>query len=110
MAKIIKAKDFHSIWDTKPEYRKRDWMKKYEMAKTDAGFMFWVSIKPVVFALLYVPAVVATFFYCLWDGGLKEFELPKNYRSQNYNLWYFDKEVKICQQRIEKAEKIWERA
>jgi hypothetical protein len=52
--------------------------------------------------------MVCQFFYCLWDGGLKEFSLPDNYSIDTGSLWLADKQY--ITEKWEKAEKLWKRA
>ena len=34
------------------------------------------NVKPFTYGLLFLPLCLFYFFYCLWDGGIKEFEAP----------------------------------
>lgn len=42
-----------------------------------------------VYAILFIPVCIITILHCLWDGGLKEFELPPRYLGGDY-LWTCD--------------------
>lgn len=81
---------------------------EFFMAKDHNGFHLRERIKPWLFALLFVPEVVCQFFYCLWDGGLREFSFPTNTPLQVMDLWLSDMEY--IKEKWEKAEKIWEKA
>lgn len=41
------------------------------------------------FALAFIPVCVIQAVWCMFDGGLKEFELPKRYLGGDY-LWSCD--------------------
>lgn len=104
MAKKIKltAAEFNSIFGT----HKGNGIDFF-MTKDNNGFHFTERIKPWLFALLFVPEVVCQFFYCLWDGGLREFSLPYNTPISAQSLWLADMEY--IKEKWEKAEKFWER-
>ena len=43
----------------------------------------------LVYILAFIPVCIITAGYCLWDGGLKEFELPPRYLGGD-DLWECD--------------------
>lgn len=45
------------------------------------GWLFYI--------VAFIPACIIQLGYCLWDGGLKEFELPPRYLGGDY-LWVHD--------------------
>ena len=34
------------------------------------------NVKIWLYVLIFIPACILQFFYLLWDGGIKEFEIP----------------------------------
>lgn len=61
-------------------YKKHYLFEKYccywtiRMNNDVSGFMC-CRIKKPIYVLLFLPVCLLTFFYCLWDGGLKNFEI-----------------------------------
>lgn len=57
------------------------WARKfcnYYLIKEEGyGFHRQQTVKFFIYALFFVPFVVGQFFYCCWDGGLREFTLPE---------------------------------
>lgn len=53
---------------------------KYTLTKTDEEKYRHDQYIPLwLYLLFFIPSNIAMFFYCIWDGGLKEFELPPRY-------------------------------
>lgn len=96
----ITATEFNNIFGTHKSNA-----LEFTMTKDNNGFHFKSRIKPWLFALLFLPEMVCQFFYCLWDGGLKEFSLPDNYPVETGSLWLADKQY--IAEKWEKAEKIF---
>ena len=67
-----------------------------------------VKINWFSYLLMFIPVHIFKIFWCLWDGGLKEFSLPDNYSIDAGSLWLADKQY--IAEKWEKAEKLWERA
>lgn len=77
---------------------------------TEGGGCFRLisKVKLPYFLLMYLPIVVCQFFYCLWDGGLKEMRLmTNNDRIVSNRLEYFSSNENSIYQRMKK---VWERA
>lgn len=68
--------------------------------KLDETYFLAKEWKLSWFILFYIPQLVITFFYCLWDGGLSEFSLPE---KVIYSHWLGRSE----EERYLKAEKIY---
>ena len=54
------------------------------------------------YLLMFIPVHVFKVFWCLWDGGLKEFEFAERYLGGDYLGWVGDPTW-------EKAKEIWEK-
>ena len=46
----------------------------YFLIKTDYGFRRECKINLFIHLIIFIPAHLLTALYCMWDGGLKEFE------------------------------------
>lgn len=61
-------------------YKQRHLREKYlcnwymELRNCNVGFME-CRLKWWTYILLFVPVHILKFLYCLWDGGIKEFEI-----------------------------------
>lgn len=67
----------------------------------DGGIVRNQKIGWLVYLIIFIPAHLAQLLWCLWDGGLKEFEfasrnLGSDYLSEDSESW-------------KKAKEIWER-
>lgn len=51
-------------------------MKHYLEYQGYSIYKVWAKEKLWAYALLFIPEVITYFFACIWDGGLKHFELP----------------------------------
>ena len=60
----------------------KDWVKPfctYTLVKSsDVTYRRQQKLITFVWVLIFVPIHILEFFYLLWDGGLKEFEIMKN--------------------------------
>lgn len=77
---------------------------------TEGGHCFRLisKVRWVWFCLLYLPITICQLVYCLWDGGLKEFELMGGAdRIVNNRLEYYNSTEDSCYDRMKK---VWERA
>jgi hypothetical protein len=76
------------------------------MTKVKYGYVFSEQRKLWLFILTYVPEVILTFFYVLWDGGLKEFTLPTRHL---YKWTMYESDRMHCENIFKKADEIWEK-
>lgn len=63
-------------------YKKKHFAEKYLCTWTatlDNNVSGWMKLhyKWWVYILLFIPISLATFIYCLYDGGIRDFEFPK---------------------------------
>lgn len=56
--------------------REKLFLNRYLWEECKYDYMLIKGFKWPVYLALFIPVCILTFFYCLWDGGLKEFELP----------------------------------
>ena len=87
--------------------KKGSWKLSNTMTKTKYGYEFSAQCKLWLFILAYVPVAILTFFYVLWDGGLREFTLPTRYP---YKWVMYEADRKYCEDTFKKADEIWEKA
>lgn len=80
MKKMTK-KDFAAIgYDiNRIPKRERFFFNWYMDKEDDYCYHFVKQIKWRFFIPLYIPATIFCFFACLWDGGLRDFELQSRY-------------------------------
>lgn len=73
----------------------------YSLIKTDQGFKREQRIPLWFYIIIFIPAHLAQALYCMWDGGLIEFEFAERYLGGDYITLAND----IC---YEHAKEIWE--
>lgn len=76
-----KKKITQKEWEYIDEYNyATKWGRKlcnyYLIKEENYGFHRKQTIKLPVYILFFIPFIVGQFFYCCWDGGIKDFELP----------------------------------
>ena len=76
---------------------------KYTLIKEDERFKREQCIPLWFYLIIFIPAHLAQALYCMWDGGLREFEFQDRYLGGDYLGWVGDPAW-------EKAKEIWERA
>ena len=73
--KKISYKDFAYLMN----YKRRHPFIKYccncYLEERDASVLLTAKVKWPVYILLFVPVHIIIFFYCLWDGGIKEYDM-----------------------------------
>jgi len=73
---------------------------KYTLYPSDGGnFRREQKIGWFAYLLLFIPLHILQFFYCCWDGGLKEFEIQPRFLSYD--------ELEYGSEPWERAEKIY---
>lgn len=61
-------------------YKRKHYFEKYccnwyiEKKNANCGYMK-LYMKKWIYAILFIPFHVLSFFYCMWDGGIKEMSL-----------------------------------
>ena len=71
----------------------KPWLRKlctYTLTKeSDIKYRRDQCIPVWLYVVLFIPACVVQAVWCMWDGGLKDFELPERYLGGDY-LWSCD--------------------
>ena len=62
-----------------------------------------IKIGWFAYLLMFIPVHIFKLVWCLWDGGLKEFEFAERYLGGDYLGWVGDPTW-------EKAKEMWEKA
>lgn len=105
MKKRISRKEWEYIGKYNPAAK---WLRpfcSYTLVKeSDNAFMRVCRISWPVYLLIFIPVHLVQAFYCMWDGGLKEFEF------EGRHIGYDDiKERGINEGAYPKAKEIWEK-
>lgn len=74
----------------------------YSLVKEGERFKREQRIPLWLYLILFIPVHLLQALYCVWDGGLKEFEIGERYLGGDYLGWVEDSTW-------EKAKEIWER-
>ena len=77
----------------------------YTLTEIDNGFRRDCKIGWPVYLLLFLPVHLLQLLVCLWDGGLKEFEIQGRHLGHDYITEHGDN----CG-RYPMAKEIWEKA
>ena len=75
----------------------------YTLTKEDERFKREQRIPLWFYLIIFIPAHLIQALYCMWDGGLKDFEFAGRYLGGDYLGWAGDPTW-------EKAKEMWERA
>lgn len=77
---------------------------------TEGGHCYTIKsmVKMPFFLLLFLPIAIANVFVCMWDGGLKEYELPTQRVISSWTMYVCD--AKYENSMYNKMKKVWERA
>ena len=77
---------------------------EYKLVEEDNGnFRREQRIGFIVYAIICIPVHILQALYCMWDGGLKDFEFAGRYLGGDYLGWEGDPTWT-------KAKEMWERA
>lgn len=103
MKKKISMKDWEYIGKYNPAAR---WLRpycSYTLEEIEGGFRRTCRIGLIAYILIFIPAHLLMALYCMWDGGLKEFEI------EGRHLGYDN----ICEKGVNsaaysRAKKVWE--
>lgn len=75
---------------------------RYDLIKEpDGRFKREQRIGLIPYCLMFIPVHILQFFYCLWDGGLKEFEFAERYLGGDWLVPTSESWLR--------AEKVWNR-
>lgn len=76
-------------------YRKVHWFKilfcYFRMSKVNSTYHICAKVHPVAYVFLFIPLMFLTFLDCIWNCGLKEFQLPP---MQVTNSYIYPKHIK----------------
>lgn len=107
MTKKITRKDWEYIGKYNPAAK---WLRpfcSYTLTELDkGGYRRECRIGWPVYLLIFIPAHVLQALYCMWDGGLKEFEVAERYLGYDDigETWGSNTGA------YPKAKEVWERA
>lgn len=105
MKKRISRKEWEYIGKYNPAAK---WLRplcSYTLVKeSDNEFIRVCRISWPVYLLIFIPVHLVQFFYCMWDGGLKEFEIEGRHLGYD-NI----KEHGANEGAYPKAKEIWEK-
>ena len=74
----------------------------YSLIKEGERFKREQRIPLWLYLIIFIPGHLLQALYCVWDGGLKEFEIAERYLGGDYLGWVGDPTW-------EKAKEIWEK-
>ena len=103
MKKTISYADWTAI---RPDNYAVKWFRpmcKYTLVKEGDKFKREQRIPLWFYLLIFIPVHLAQVLWCMWDGGLREFEFADRYLGGDYLGFAGDPAY-------EKAKEIWERA
>ena len=103
--KRISLKDWTYIGKYNPAAK---WLRplcSYSLTKVNNGFRRDCKVGLLTYLLLFLPFHLIQLFVCLWEGGLKEFEIAKRRIGGDY---IFEQGLNCG--RYPMAKEIWEKA
>ena len=104
MKKRITRKEWEYIGKYNPAAK---WLRpfcSYTLEKIEGGYRRQCKIPWLLYLLMFIPFNILQALYCMWDGGLKEFEI------EGRNLGYDNlKERGENSGAFLKAKEVWER-
>lgn len=75
-------------WTKIQGYKKEHWFELlfcyFRMSKINNIYHVCAKVRPVAYVLLFIPLIVLTFCDCIWNCGLKEFQLPPMWVTGSY--------------------------
>jgi hypothetical protein len=86
---------------------KMNWTRTIEITKLCYGYEIVESVKWWVFALLYIPELIVSFFGYVWCEGLKYFSLPERPMKR---ITLYDADREQAKEVFEIVDEIWEKA
>lgn len=110
MVKKITREDAEFIFNRKMPIVQRVMCKNVLIDGPEGGgcFIFQSRVKTFWFCLMFLPIALCQFIYCLWDGGIKEFQfMTGNDRIVEFRREYFSSNEESLYQRMLK---VWEKA
>ena len=84
-------KEFATLVGWKKKHRRdRMFCNFYLVEEDEWSVEVTKKFKIYVYILLFLPMLLLSFFYCLWDGGLREFEFPTYDMNTSTYVMYKD--------------------
>lgn len=77
MKKRITLKDWEYIGKYNPIKKGFRHFGSYSLVKTDRGFRREVKVNLLAYLVLFIPLHIVKLIICMFDGGLKEFEIER---------------------------------
>ena len=75
-------------WSKIQGYKKVHWLEilccYFRMVREDNVYYVYAKVHPVAYILLFIPVILLTFFDCIWNCGLKKFQLPSMWLTGSY--------------------------
>ena len=84
MTKKISFKDWNRVTKWNPAAR---WLRpfcSYSLTEISDGFRLDCKIGWFMYLILFLPVHLLQLFVCMWDGGLKEFEVEGRHIGHEY--------------------------
>ena len=104
MKKRITLRDWTYIGIYNPVAKWARPLASYTLEEFDGGFRRECKIPMWLYLIIFIPVHLLQFFYCMWDGGLREFSI------EGRHIGYDDiKERGINSGCYPKAKEIWEK-
>ena len=73
--KKISYKDFAYLMNYKTRHPFIKYCCNCYLEERDASALLTSKVKWPLYILLFIPVHIIIFFYCLWDGGIKEYDI-----------------------------------
>lgn len=77
----------------------------YSLMEIEGGFRRDCEVSWPVYLIIFLPVHLLQALYCIWDGGLKEFEIYSRHLGHNYFFEDWSRDEPI----YPKAKEIWEK-
>ena len=73
--KKISYKDFAYLMNYKQRHPFIKYCCNCYLQERDASVLLTSRVKLPIYILLFIPVQIIIFFYCLWDGGIKDYDI-----------------------------------
>ena len=105
MKKRISQKDWEYIGKYNPARKRLRPLCSYSLGEIEDGFRRECKISWPVYLIIFIPVHLLQALLCMWDGGLKEFEIEGRHIGQDvYHENYGWNELDYP-----KAKEIWDK-
>ena len=87
----VSKKEYQSTGKYIPVRPWAQWLCSYYLEQHPSGcYVREVRLNPVALVLSYIPTKLIELVWCLWDGGLKEFEFQQEVVISRHVFWHED--------------------